>query len=232
LLARTGLSAGDETLKKPDYDTFENLELTELNKQLIRDSGCPVNYALVFSWAAVGIVASAADRLDHAPYRAFLDRLGAQTPWVWKDPRLWLTIRFWQRLMNFKDAKFIWLTRDDLQCWISANIRRQIISYRYCKLYNQQINTSIEAFLELNALPYLRLSFEDLVVRPEPTLGQLNRFLAVDLTLDDLRAVYNKPLYRKARGARDFLLASAIHAKNYFERIDGTRIPKREGTAA
>ncbi len=232
LIARGGFSTGDETVKKPDYDTFENLELTQLNRQLIRDSGCSINYAVAFSWKALATVASAADRIDLAVYRAFLERLAGQKPWVWKDPRLWLTIRFWQRLMDFSDVKFVWLTRDDLQSWISANIRRQIISYRYCKLYNQQVNSSIEAFLEINALPYLRLSFEDLVVRPAPTLDRLNRFLSVNLRLDDLRAVYDKPLYRKARGVKDLLLAGAIYAKNYSARIDSSRIAADEGTAA
>jgi hypothetical protein len=220
LLARGGLSTGQATMKKVDYDTFENLELTELNKRVIRESGCDIDYAISFSWRAIGKVASAAEHIDTEPYRAFVAGLGAQRPWVWKDPRLWLTIRFWQRLMSFSDVKFVWLTRDDLQLWISANIRRQIIGYRYSKRYNAQVNASIEAFLEMNALPYVKLSFEDLVLRPEAALDGLNAFLGSRLDLADLRAVYHAPLYRSARGVGDLALAAAIHGKNYLERID------------
>jgi hypothetical protein len=54
-------------------------------------------------------------------------------------------------------------------------------------------------------------------------LDQMNRFLSMDLTLQDLQAVYDGPLHRRARGLPDLLLASAIHAKNYAERIDGRR---------
>jgi hypothetical protein len=121
--------------------------------------------------------------------------------------------------MSFADVRFLWLTRDDLQSWISANLRRQIIGYRYCKRYNAQVNDSTRAFLELNELPYMQLSFEDLVLRPQRALERLNAFLDLRLGIDDLRAAYDKPLYR-TRGVRDFMLAAAIHGKNYAERID------------
>jgi hypothetical protein len=227
LLARGGLSTGRATMKKVDYDTFENLDLTELNKRLIRESGCDIDYAIQFSWRAIYTVASATERIDLAPYRAFVDGLNAERPWVLKDPRLWLTIRFWHRVIDFSDVKFVWLTRDDLQSWISANMRRQIIGYRYCKRYNGQVNTSIEAFLELNALSYTRLSFEELVMYPEETMGRLNDFLGMRLALDDLRAAYDKPLYRTPHGLRDLALAVAIHGKNYFERVDERSVSQR-----
>ena len=230
LLSRGGLWAGDATMKKVDYDTWENLELTELNKKLLVDAGITIDYAREFSWRAVGQVAAAVDRIDTAPYRAFAQKMAQHTPWIWKDPRLWVTIRFWQRLMSFDDVRFVWLTRDDMQSWISANIRRQIITWSYCKAYNRAVNASIEAFLEIGDLPYTKLSFEDIVERPEATLEQLNRFLSMNLRMEDLQAVYTKPLRKRARGVGDLLLATAIHAKNYAERIDGTQ--RSTGAAA
>jgi len=223
LLARAGLWSGDATMKKIDYDTWENLELTQLNKRLLVESGCPIDYTREFSWQALAHVAAAVERIDTTPYREFAATTGRHPPWIWKDPRLWVTIRFWQRLMSFDDARFVWLARDDMQSWISANMRRQIITWRYLRRYNREVNNSIEAFLALDRLPYTRLSFEDIVERPEATLAQLNGFLGTQLTMEDLRATYTKPLRKRARGARDFLLASAIHAKNYAERIDGVR---------
>jgi hypothetical protein len=230
LLSRGGLWAGDATMKKVDYDTWENLELTELNKKLLVDAGITIDYAREFSWRALQQVASAVDRIDTTPYRAFAAKMAQHKPWIWKDPRLWVTIRFWQRLMSFDDVRFVWLTRDDMQSWISANIRRQIITWSYCKAYNREVNASIEAFLALDDLPYTKVSFEDIVERPEATLDKLNAFLSMNLRMEDLQAVYTKPLRKRARGTRDFLLASAIHAKNYAERIDGSR--RSSGAAA
>jgi hypothetical protein len=223
LLARAGLWSGDATMKKIDYNTWENLELTELNKRLLIESGCPIDYTQEFSWQAIAHVTAAADRIDTTPYREFAALMGRHKPWIWKDPRLWVTIRFWQRLMSLDDVRFVWLTRDDMQSWISANMRRQIVTLDYLRRYNREVNHSIDAFLALDHLPYTRLSFEDIVERPEATLDQLNGFLGTQLTMDDLRAIYTKPLRKRARGLRDFLVASAIHAKNYAVRIDGAR---------
>jgi hypothetical protein len=219
LLARAGLWAGDATVKK-EYDTFENLELTNLNKQLLKDAGCPIDYATEFSWRALHLASAASNRIDLNPYRNFVLRLRAQTPWILKDPRLWLTIRFWQQILEFDDVRFVWLTRECLQGWISATTRRIVMSYEYYRQHEGQVNASIEAFLELNGLPYTRLSFEQLLLAPGPTLDQLNKFLDLNLTLADLKSVYNRPLYRKSRGLRDFLVASAIYCKNYFQRVE------------
>jgi sulfotransferase family protein len=219
LLARAGLWAGDATVLK-EYDTFENLELANLNKRLLKEAGCPIDYSTEFSWRALHTVCAARDRIDLGPYRDFVLRLRARTPWILKDPRLWLTIRFWQQLLSFDDVRFVWLTREPLQGWISATTRRIVMSYGYFRQYEGQINASIEAFLELNALPYTHVSFEQLLLVPEGTLDKLNNFLDLKLTLEDLKSVYNRPLYRKSRGLRDFLVASAIYGKNYFQRVE------------
>jgi len=79
----------------------------------------------------------------------------------------------------------------------------------------------------LNALSYTRLSFEELVMYPEETMGRLNDFLGMRLALDDLRAAYDKPLYRTPHGLRDLALAVAIHGKNYFERVDERSVSQR-----
>src|SRR5262249_10556755 len=122
--------------------------------------------------------------------------------------------------LSFDDVRFVWLTRESLQGWISATRRRIVMSYGYYRQYEAQINASIEAFLELNGLPYTRVSFEQLLLIPKPTLDRLNDSLDLKLTLEDLKSVYNGPLYQKPRGLRDFLVASAIYGKNYFHRVE------------
>jgi hypothetical protein len=222
LFVRGGLWAGDATVKK-EYDTFENLELTNLNKRLLKEAGCAIDYSTEFSWRVLHVVSAASDRIDLSPYRDFVLRLRARKPWILKDPRLWLTIRFWQQILKFDDVRFVWLTREPLQGWISTTTRRIVMSYADYRQHEEQVNASIEAFLELNGLPYTRLSFEQLLQVPEPTLDQLNKFLDLSLTIEDLKSMYNRPLYRKSRGLRDFLVASAIYGKNYFQRVEPGR---------
>src|SRR5713226_606371 len=47
---------------------------------------------------------------DDSPYREFLAKCDEHRPWVWKDPRLWLTIYFWKSLLSLDQCRFILLT--------------------------------------------------------------------------------------------------------------------------
>ena len=101
--------------------------------------------------------------IDTRPYQQFVDKCNEHRPWIWKDPRLWLTIRFWQHLLNPKDCKFILLTRDPLQTWISLTLRRQITTYRYSRSYEQRIQQSVHHVVTTNRLSSLNLRYEGLI---------------------------------------------------------------------
>jgi hypothetical protein len=90
-------------------------------------------------------------------------------------------------------------------------------SYGYAKKYCQQIEASIARFLDERKLSRLELLFDDLIVRPEGTLEKINQYLGTRLTVSDLQAVYNQPLYRAPRNALDFLKAGLIYARNFAE---------------
>jgi len=100
-------------------------------------------------------------------------------------------------------------------------LRRHIRSYKSMKRYEQSIRDSLLAFLNGNALPYLHITFENLIVRPEETIRQLNAHLGTELDINDLAAIYNKPLHKAPRSsAVDFVKAILIYIKNYSERFD------------
>lgn len=218
LIARAGYWTGDQTYKKVDYDTHENAQLVDLHLRLLRDAGYTGDYIMEFSWHAIRQVAAAYGKVDPQPYREFLETCNAHRPWVWKDPRLWLTIRFWQPLLDLDGCRFIVLTRGLMHSWISATLRRQIQTVAYLKNYLNGITDSAIAFLHDNRLPYLQLSYEQLVVQPEPTIQRINAFLETALTIEDLRTVYTKPLYSTARSPLDYAKAVGIYLKNYRQR--------------
>src|SRR5581483_5743845 len=120
LIARAGLWTGDATYQKQDYNTFENRELIDLNLQLFEAAGYRGNYLLEFSPEVIRNIASLAGKIDDSPFRDFLAKCDRNAPWVWKDPRLWLTIRFWRPLLHLEDCHFIVLTRGLMQSWISS----------------------------------------------------------------------------------------------------------------
>ena len=217
LISRAGYWTGDDTFKK-EYDTYENKELIRLNSELLAAADYRRDYTSEFSWDAIKQVSSLQGKIDLTAYRVFLSRCETHRPWVWKDPRLYLTIRFWANLLNFDQIKFILLTRDQVQSWISQQLRRQVCTYGYFRRYDDDLRQSLVSFLEENQIPYLVLRYDDLILQPEDALASLNRYIDANLTIDDLNAIYTGHLYRKPRSYWDFAKAVAIYLKNYSER--------------
>jgi hypothetical protein len=225
LMKQAGCWLGAETVKKTDYDTAENSGLVELNNQLLEQLLPGTNHEHRFTMDDVRAAERAAERIDLAPYQRFVAACEEHRPWLWKDPRLTWTIRVWARVLPLEHCQFLVLTRDARQAWITSNMRRHVQSMGFTRAYNDGITAANRAFLDERGLPYLQLSFEDLLLTPEVTLDKLNRAYDARLTMDDLRHVNRQPLYRKSRGLKDLLTASLIYAKNYGERDGRGRQP-------
>jgi hypothetical protein len=225
LISRAGYWLGESTFKK-EYDTYENSELITLNSQLFERAGYTGNYTLEFSQDALSRIASLRGKIHDDPFRKFLEKCDQHAPWLWKDPRLWLTIRFWKDLLPRNQCKFIVLTRDLVHCWVSSTLRRHVRSYSSLKRYEESIRDSLLGFLTDANLSYLHITYEDLIARPGPTISELNRHLGTELGILDLQAIYRGPLHKIPRNkAMDYIKAGLIYIKNYSERED--RFEKR-----
>jgi hypothetical protein len=214
LISRTGYWTGEETWKKNDYDTHENAVLVNLNMRLLETIRYQGNYTRHVDHDALERIKAIDPIKNHSEYVKFVSSCNMNSPWIWKDPRLWITIPFWDRILD-NNIKYIHLDRSLLQRWISVNSRRQIQSFCYLKKHINHINQNISAFLIANKKKYLYMNFDDLITKPEEMLVELNNFLGTHLDKNDLISVYNKPLYKKNRGVMDFAKASAIYLKNY-----------------
>ena len=221
LIARAGYWTGNQTFRKADYETHENRELIDLNLRLFGAAGYKGNYLVEFSPVAMKAIAELHGQIDLSAYRSFIDKCNQHRPWIWKDPRLWLTIRFWKNLLDVDQCSFILLTRGSMQSWVSSTLRRQITTYRYSKQYEDNIKETAVEFLTQNKLPYLSMSYEELIQRPAETLQRLNKHLETQLMVKDLRKVYHKPLYKNPRNSwLKHVKAVLIYMKNYSERLD------------
>ncbi len=221
LLVRAGFWPGSETFKKQDYETFENCELIRLNMRLIQQAGYSGNYAAEFSARAIEDVARLLGKVDDGLFRTLITECGQHRPWLWKDPRLWLTIRFWAPLLDLADCHFILLTRAPLPLWLSSLRRRQITTYRYLRDYETKVHASIIGFLDERRLPYLHVRYEALIARPAEVIAQLNRHLGTALGADDFTAVHSGRLHgNRAFAWMRHAEALLIYARNYSERRD------------
>lgn len=220
-LARSGYWAGDTTHKK-EYDTFENAELVRFNLRIFQQAGYTGSHLTEFSTEAIARIASLRGADEDFTYREFLKKCEEHRPWVWKDPRLWLTMYYWKNLLNMDECRFILLTRSLVQGWVSGTLRRDIRSYESYKHYETAIKNSIVSFLKGNRLRYVHITYENLVARPEATIRELNGHLEANLALTDLEDVYHGPLHRSPRkSAVDCAKAALIYLKNRSERLDG-----------
>lgn len=218
LLGEAGYWVGGETMAKPDYDTFENAGLVALNNRLLRELAPTLNHEHQFSDRDVQQIASRAPSMDTQSYRGFIAECNQNRPWLWKDPRLTWTIRVWADMLDLEQTAFLVLTRDPVQAWISANLRRHVQSYDFTRAYNGGITRANLRFLQERRLTHLQLSFEDLLLEPRATLAKLNAFFGLGLSLAQLHTVCRLPLHRKSRNWKDFIVAALIYTKNYGER--------------
>ena len=218
LLGAAGYWTGPGTFEKHDYNTHENVELIELNRELMSRVGVGDEYTkYIFPQAITAI--GQFDVPQDQRYTSFLERCDANSPWLWKDPRLWMTIRFWDRLLPRQGVRFILLERDLLQSWISLTQRRIIQSWGYTKYYHETVRSSLVEYLEGSGRPFHNVTYEDLIVKPEPELARLSNFLGVPVTMDHLTSTYKGKLYKSNKGPADAVEAALIYMKNYGERL-------------
>lgn len=225
LISKAGYWFGDDTLQKPDYNTYENIELVELNNRMLKELSYEGDREHeIITDELIDALTRKADTIDLTPYKEFVERCHEHKPWIWKDPRLAYTIHIWARFLPLKETSFIVLTRDIEQLWISCNLRRHIQSREFTEKYNTGLTNSLKSFLTENQLEFLEFEFEDLQLTPEDTIEKLNKYLDVNLTMDDLRSIYKFPLYKKTKGFKEKLTAWLIYLKNYRYR-DGRNKP-------
>jgi hypothetical protein len=220
LISQAGYWTGESTHKKEDYDTYENQELIDLNLKIFEEAGYKGNYLTEFSPELLSRIRALYGRIDSRPYQLFLNKCNEHQPWIWKDPRLWLTIHFWKNLLGPDDCGYILLTRNYLQSWISATLRRQIRSYGSLKDYEQRIKESVEQLLEDQQRSYLHIQYDELIAHPAATVEALNGYLQTSLSVEDLQRIYRKPLFRAPRASTvDHCRAVLIYLKNFSERV-------------
>ncbi|MEW5770617.1 MAG: hypothetical protein AB1831_09670 [Pseudomonadota bacterium] len=218
LLNKAGYWVGDQTMQKIDYNTWENAELVRLNNKILEETGFTDDWVMQFSPDYIDKVAAGFDRLDPAPFQAFVDECNRHQPWIWKDPRLWLTIRYWKRFLDRENVSFLTIRREKIQSWISTTLRRQIQSIKHSHYYDSGIHETIQSFLREEGFGSVDVLYEDLLLRPERVIAEINASIGTELTLDDFKSVFRGVLYKKQHGMGNFLRALAIYLKNYPER--------------
>ena len=150
IFAKSGYWTGDKTIKKRDYNTWENDGLVAHNLRILSQAGFEENWEMEFHPEFVETISRNFDRVDPGPMQSFIADCDGHAPWIWKDPRLWLTIRYWKRFLDMPNTAFLVIRRDLMQAWISTTLRRQIQTVDYLRRYNDGIHETIIEFIREN----------------------------------------------------------------------------------
>ena len=219
MLSKLGYWKGDLTCKKVDYDTHENSGLVFLNDLLLKKVDYDKNYSVFVNPEKVIEVEQLFYKINLEPFKEFVDNCEQSGPWIWKDPRLWVTFPFWVHLLAKDSFHVVFVDRSISQRWISELLRRNVQTIDYCKQYNFQVEKIIKNFITHYNLNCYDVFFDDLIQYPEVNLAKCNLFFEGDLTVENLQAIYNKPLYKKTHAKKNLFLAVIIFLMNYRERL-------------
>ena len=222
----TGFIAGDgywtgfsTHMNLGEYETYENTRLIELNRSLLAAAGYTGNYMTEFAPAVLRKIESLYGTIEEAPFRQFLAECNEHSPWVWKDPRLWLTIRFWKNLLKPGQCCFILLSRNLWQCWISALLRRQIRSYRDLNSYERRILQTNRDFVREFGASVMEIRYDQMIAEPASVIPKINGLLGSELGIEDLQSIYHKPLYTAPKASLlNTAKALLIYGKNSAQR--------------
>ena len=194
LIARAGLWCGDETTDV-GYNTYENAELVQLNRELLRVSGIKWDSPSQEAGPAIERLRARVREADNRDAQSFVQKCAAHVPWIWKDPRLCYTMHYWEAFLNVADCQFVIMNRDWRQAWSGHMIKgKPPVSLADFAKVQVRAGEAAQSYVSDRGLPHFVTTFEELTVEPTRVLSALNEFLGTSLTLGDLRETYRDPL--------------------------------------
>ncbi|HED36454.1 MAG TPA: hypothetical protein ENJ08_19835 [Gammaproteobacteria bacterium] len=220
-LAKSGFWAGDDTVFKDNftgiYETYENKKLVDLNDSLFNETGLEFEGKARYDVDARDKLNDIYEKIDTEKYNKFIEECNAHSPWIWKDPRLFLTIGFWSNALDLNNTKVIVLHRNSYELWKSLTIKRIIYSYRYLKNSEDKTRHELLNYLESNKFSFISLEYDQFTRDPVTPINKLNKFIGADLKRENWDKIYKKT--SKFSQYKRTLLAYLIYIKNYTSRI-------------
>lgn len=220
-LAESGFWAGDDTVYKDNltgkYETYENIKLVDLNNLLVKEAGVEFEGKARYAPNARDRLNDLYTEIDTTQYNRFIEECNSHSPWIWKDPRLFLTIGFWRNCLDLTNTKVIVLHRNSYELWKSLTIKRIIYSYRYLKNTEDKTRQELLNYLESNNFSYISLEYDQFTSDLVSSIKKLDEFIGMNLKKENWDKIY-KPTSKYSRYKRT-LLALLIYIKNYKSRI-------------
>ena len=226
IIATQGYWLGYKT-KKLNFDTYENARFVDLNMYLLRASGFKRRDCNDLPPPSIEAIKKLAERIDLKPFQDFLKECNNHQPWLWKDPRLSFTIHFWAQVMDMSPCKFILIDRDPGQGYAGLILNRKVpMSFGEQSQISKNYIDSCNLFLDTQGLDCIRLKFEDLILNTDDVLAQVNSFLNISLSMENIRSVYKGRLNRLRYSRVDLAKAKLIYLYWRYLKGDHIKFPR------
>jgi len=220
-LAESGFWAGDDTVFKDNltgkYETYENKKLVDLNNSLVEEAGVEFEGKARYDPNARDKLNDIYAEIDTTKYNKFIEECNSHSPWIWKDPRLFLTIGFWRNCLDPTNTKVIVLHRNSYELWKSLTIKRIIFSYRYLKNTEDKTRHELLNYLESNNFSFISLEYDQFTRDLVTSINKLNKFIGANLKKENWDEIYQST--SKFSRYKRTVLAYLIYIKNYKSRI-------------
>jgi hypothetical protein len=220
-LAKSGFWAGEDTVFKDNitgkYETYENKKLVTLNDALIKEAGIEFDNKSYYDKNSRSIFNRIYKETDTIKYNKFIEECDSHSPWIWKDPRLFLTIGFWKNALDLTNTKVVVLHRNCYELWKSQSIKRIIYSYRYLKDSEEKARQELINYLVSNNFSFISLEYDQFTKDPATHINKLNKFFGIYLKKENWDEIY-QPTSKLSQYKRS-ILAYLIYIKNYKNRV-------------
>lgn len=210
---------GDKTVFKSNasghYETYENEKLVELNDELLAKLNVELKDS---SWYDIDLferIRKSHNEVDTIKFVEFINYCQQHDMWIWKDPRLWITMGFWGELLRGCDIKYIVVSRQPISLWVSLINKRQIVSYTKLKASESKSHDRIIRYLDDCDFSNITINYDKLVEYPQTEIQRLNDFLNSTYNLKMLHDLYQGKIGSKTFSDKDLIKAILIYIKNF-----------------
>lgn len=218
LFTRKGYFVGDiesERLRtgnsKNPFGFFEADELVERNVNILRRAGYEFHNTWLFSPISDSAINAVPQLPPEQADRDFVQRYEARAPWLWKDPRLCITLPYWWKLLDHERVAVVLTTRDSADIYWSFrrfgwNLARDDVVRRV----EQHVRAAKRA-VDALGIPHVAVGYNEYRERPAHVANVLSRLAEIELTPDDLN--FRPELDHSSPGGKATTVALAMVKK-------------------
>jgi len=221
VISESGYWAGNETVIKDNssgqYNTYENVELVELNSSLCDKADFLFDDKAWYKTDGQRVFDEIASTIETNSFKEFLLSCNRHQPWIWKDPKVWPTIGYWSHLIDPESTRVLLLKRNGFKLWLSQVVKRKVYDYFYLDRAEKTATAELKCYLNENNLQFIQVTHESLVSDTELELKRINQFLGSNIKLEHWEKIYQKPKFQSS--VKRLFLGLLIYMKNYQTRI-------------